>query len=165
MDFFEIYSKMVWQESERMLLEEPRHEDLNKRSVCPASHAGSCHEWQGKTLFPSAVYPNDRKSPRNIWSKSLLPSPEPNWSRALAAPKAAISLSRHRKNIRRRDPARCRRIPCPCGLSGTGPYSLCPRQKCITLNLYKEIQEAVDSVVDRTTLADLVAQQEAQDKA
>lgn len=46
--FFEIYSKMVWQESERMLLEEPRHEDLNKRSVCPASHAGSCHEWQGK---------------------------------------------------------------------------------------------------------------------
>ena len=40
---------MVWQESERMLLEEPRHEDLNKRSVCPASHAGSC--MNGKENF------------------------------------------------------------------------------------------------------------------
>ena len=45
-------------------------------------------------------------------------------------------------------------------------HTVCARaKKCSTLTLYKEIQEAVDSVVDRTTLADLVAQQKAQDKA
>ena len=60
--FFEIYSKMVWQESERMLLEEPRHEDLNKRSVCPASHAGSCHEWQGKLCS----HPQCIRTPGNL---------------------------------------------------------------------------------------------------
>ena len=43
-------------------------------------------------------------------------------------------------------------------------HSVCARaKKCITLNLYKEIQDAVDQVVDRTTLEDLIRQQETLD--
>ena len=110
--FFEIYSKMVWQESERMLLEEPRHEDLNKRSVCPASHAGSC--MNGKENFVPIRSVSERQEiSEKYLEQSLLPSPEPNWSRALAAPKAAISLSRHRKNIRRERSCALSKDPLP----------------------------------------------------
>ena len=150
---------MVWQESERMLLEEPRHEDLNKRSVCPASHAGSCHEWQGKLCsHPQCIRTTGNlreifgaraklvKSARGAQGGyKLVKAPEEyTTGEILRAVEGSLA-------------------PVACLEPG---HTVCARaKKCITLNLYKEIQEAVDSVVDRTTLADLVAQQEAQDKA
>ena len=155
---------MVWQESERMLLEEPRHEDLNKRSVCPASHAGSCHEWQGKLCsHPQCI--------RTEISEKYLEQIITALSRAKLV-KSARGAQGGYKLVKAPEEYTTGEIlravegslaPVACLEPG---HTVCARaKKCITLNLYKEIQEAVDSVVDRTTLADLVAQQEAQDKA
>ena len=39
-------------------------------------------------------------------------------------------------------------------------HEICSRaEQCVTLDLWKEIQDAVDTIVDHTTLADLVEKQ------
>ncbi len=44
-------------------------------------------------------------------------------------------------------------------------HAICERaQHCVTLELWKEIQDAVDQIVDRTTLADLVIKQKLKDE-
>lgn len=124
---------------------------------------GWCLTWL--TIIPAAssplkISPSGRIFPTNIWNRSLPSWAAPDLSKAPAAPQGGYMLAKEPQEYTVGEILRLLEgnlAPVAC-VDDT--KEACTRaDECVTMEVWREIKDAVNKVVDNITLADLVEQQ------
>jgi Rrf2 family protein len=110
------------------------------------------------------VFPKDRTFPKNILEQIITQLNKAHFVQSARGAQGGYKLSKDPRSITVGEVLRIMEgslAPVSCLEKG----QRCTRaSNCVTLVLWKEIQDAVDKIVDNTTLADLIARQKTMTK-